>query len=109
MAKNLILSGGVAHDYTTTSPLVREILSEKGISSEISTKIDPIEDGSLNQYDMLTLNCIRWTCSQPEVPDKWRKEWTSHLSETARENLQSFLDQGKGLLALHAATICFDD
>jgi type 1 glutamine amidotransferase len=109
MAKNLILSGGVAHDYAKTSPMVQDILSEKGIESDIVTKMDLVEDGSLQQYDMLTLNCIRWTCSQPEVPEKWREEWTSYLSDSAKQNLLAFLNDGKGLLALHAATICFDD
>ena len=33
--RNLILSGGIAHDYAATSPMLASILSESGIDSEI--------------------------------------------------------------------------
>jgi uncharacterized protein len=106
MPRNLILSGGVAHDYARTSPMLADILSEVGIVSDIREDFEVVEDGTLQQYDLLTLNCVRWTCSQ--TPD-WREQWAFHLSEAARRGFLDFLSQGKGLMALHAATICFDD
>lgn len=106
MPRNLILSGGVAHDYARTSPMLAEILAEVGIVSDIHEDFAGVEDGTSQEYDLLTLNCVRWTCSQTPV---WREEWAFHLSEVARRELLRFLAGGKGLLALHAATICFDD
>ncbi len=106
MIRNLIMSGGVAHDYAGTSHILSEILARVGIESEVREDFDVFEDGSLLKFDMLTLNCVRWTCDQ--TPD-WRDEWHFELSTMARKGLLDFLAQGKGLLALHAATICFDD
>ena len=106
MSRNMILSGGVAHDYSTTSPILAEVLHESGIESEIHEDFTVLEDGSLSDFDMLTLNCVRWTCDQrPE----WQEEWHFELSSRARRELLDFFAGGKGMLALHCATICFDD
>ncbi len=109
MKRNLILSGGVAHDYARTSPMLADLLSEVGIRSEICEDVGVVEDGVLQEFDMLTLNCVWWTCRQPQVRPEWREEWAFELSEAARRGFLAFFAQGKGLLALHAATICFDD
>jgi type 1 glutamine amidotransferase len=109
MMRNLILSGGVAHDYAQTSPMLADVLVEAGIESEIHEDFCAVEDGSLLEYDLLTLNCVRWTCGQPEVNPTWREEWAFELSQDARDGFVSFFEAGKGLLALHCATICFDD
>ena len=106
MLRNLIMSGGVAHDYARTSPILSNILAEVGFGSEIYEGFDVFEDGSLLGFDMLTLNCVRWTCDQ--TPN-WRDDWHFELSGAARGGFLDFLAQGKGLLALHCATICFDD
>ena len=109
MKRNLILSGGVAHDFARTSPMLADVLGEAGIQSEIHEEFAVVEDGSILSFDMLTLNCVRWTCSQPQVIPTWREKWHFELSEEARQGFLTFLNQGKGLLALHCATICFDD
>ncbi len=104
--RNLILSGGIAHDYAATSPILAGILSEIGIASEIREEFDLVESGALSDFDLLTLNCVRWTCARnPDFRDRWGFE----LSEKARAGILGYLAQGKGLLALHCATICFDD
>ena len=83
MSRNMILSGGVAHDYSTTSPILAEVLHESGIESEIHEDFTVLEDGSLSDFDMLTLNCVRWTCDQrPE----WQEEWHFELSSRARRD-----------------------
>ncbi len=66
MKGNPILSGGVAHDSarTRTSPMLADILSEAGNCSEIHDDFDVMEDGSLQQFYLLTLNCVRWTCDR---------------------------------------------
>lgn len=107
--RNLILSGGVAHDYSRTSRILADMLMEVGIDSEIHENFLAVENGSLLEFDMLTLNCVRWTCSQPQVHPSWPEKWHFELSSAAREGFSAFLEQGKALLALHAAVICFDD
>lgn len=109
MKRNLILSGGPAHDFARTSPMLAELLRAVDIESEIHESFAAIEDGSLLEFDLLTINCIRWTCSQPQVSAEWRENWALTLSAAARDGFLRFLDAGRGLLALHGATICFDD
>ena len=109
LGRNLILSGGVAHDFARTSSMLVEVLRFCGIESDVCEDFAPVEDGRLMAYDMVTLNCARWTCSQPQVPQEWREKWAFSLSDDARKGFFAFLAEGKGMLALHAATICFDD
>jgi len=106
MVRNLILSGGVAHDYARTSAMLADVLAEVGIESAVRDDFAVVESGGLLDYDLLTLNCVWWTCDQ--TPE-WRDEWHFELSEAARHGILEFLSHGKGLLALHCATICFDD
>jgi len=109
MLRNLILSGGVAHDYATTSAMLADIVAEAGFESEIREDFDVVEDGSILAFDIVTLNCVRWTCSQKEVHPSWRAKWRFELSDAARRGFSDFLSRGKGLLAIHAAAICFDE
>ena len=109
MKRNLILSGGVAHDYAKTSLMLSGVLEGVDVQSQILEDFDSISKEMLLSFDMVTLNCVRWTCSQAQVSPDWQDKWAFTLPEAAREGLLAFLAQGKGLLALHAATICFDD
>ena len=109
MKRNLILSGGAVHDYEQTSTVLADLLSSAQIESEVCVDFGVLDEGPLMEFDMVTLNCARWTCSQPEVSPDWREDGLLELSEAARGNLVAFLSQGRGLLALHAATLCFDD
>ena len=109
MKRNLILSGGPAHDYDCTSSMLADLLDEAEIESEVHSDFSVLEEAALNSFDLITLNCARWTCSQPQVPPEWREHWAFDLPQPAREGLLAYLQQGKGLLALHAATLCFDD
>ena len=106
MIGNLILSGGVAHDFISTSSILADVLSEVGIVSEIHEDFRVVEEGAIHRFDLLTLNCVRWTCAHTP---QWKDEWGFQLSEKSKTGFLRFLEEGKGLLALHAATICFDD
>ena len=104
--RNLILSGGPAHDYARTSAMLTDILSEAGVTSEIHEDFDVVENGRIQEFDVLTLNCARTTFASQA---QWREEWGFELSGRARREIRVFLRRGKGLLALHAAALCFDD
>ena len=72
MKRNLILSGGVAHDFTKTSLMLSHVLEGVDIQSEILEDFGILEDRSLFYFDMVTLNCVRWTCSQPQISPDWQ-------------------------------------
>jgi len=102
--RNLILSGGVAHDYKTTSALLAEVLGTACIESEVTEDLNILKNPHLLDFDVLTLNCVRWSCRQ--TPD-W-KEWAFEIDSEQQVGLLNFLKAGKGLMAIHAAIINFD-
>jgi type 1 glutamine amidotransferase len=104
--KALVLSGGVAHPYRATSEQLREILSGAGIGTTVTEDLDRLASISEGEFDLLVLNCVRWTCEQTP---QWADEWRYYISQEIREGMLCHLSSGGGLLALHAATICFDD
>jgi len=108
MTRNLILSGGPAHDYSRTSAMLSSTLAEVGVRSDIHEDFGVIESGVLREFDMITMNCARWTCADVGPDHEWYS-FRFELSQEARAELLGFLGEGKGLLALHAATLCFDD
>ncbi|MBW3605886.1 MAG: ThuA domain-containing protein [Actinobacteria bacterium] len=109
-AYNLLISGGVAHDFTATSRMVADILTEVDIASEIT---DDVESGlrrlADEPVDLVTVNALRWRMEGAERYAHLSDEWGLSLSDAARAALVGHLDAGRPLLALHAAAICFDD
>jgi type 1 glutamine amidotransferase len=105
--RNLILSGGPFHNFDTTSRVVAEILALEGISSDIT---DDVETGlaAAASYDIVTLNLLRWRMLEPWF-DEERGRWAMSLSTAGRDAFEAHLARGRGLLALHTATVCFDD
>jgi hypothetical protein len=107
MARNLILSGGAFHDFTATSEALAEVLTEVGVESEITEDIA----GALAErpeVQLITVNALRCRMTDGrfrEQADRWRFE----LPAEGRTALLDHLDRGHGLLAVHAATLCFDD
>jgi len=102
--RNLILSGGVAHEYQVTSQMISEILAKGNIDSEITEDLHILESSQFLEFDLLTMNCVRWSCQQ--TPD-W-KDWAFTIVPEQEKGLLKFLGMGKGMMALHAAVINFD-
>ncbi|MEU8266901.1 ThuA domain-containing protein [Sphaerisporangium sp. NPDC049002] len=106
MATNLILSGGVAHDFPVTSGALAGVLSEVGVESEITEDIAGALGGG-RDFSLITVNALR-CCGD----GGWSVEEggsSFELPPEARAALLRHLDRGGGVLALHAAAICFDD
>ncbi len=110
MTRNLILSGGVFHPFDESSQALAQILSERGIGSEIVGDVDTaarkIQQGNL---DMLTINALRWRMQTSDKYEPYRTEWAYSAPEETRLALADFVRAGGALLALHTASICFDD
>ncbi|MFC4115932.1 ThuA domain-containing protein [Nonomuraea zeae] len=107
MARNLILSGGLFHDFAATSAALAEVLAEAGVESEITEDIA----GALSEpseVQLITVNALRWQMTQDRFADL-REEWRFGLPAEARTTILDHLDRGGGLLCMHSASICFDD
>lgn len=108
--RNLLVSGGLAHDFEVTSGRLAAALADVGIASTIDT--DPeAAFASLprDDVDLLTVNALRWRMEGVERYAPMREEWGLTLSPQARAGVEAHLAAGRPLLAVHTATICFDD
>lgn len=86
--------------------MIAAALEPAGFESEIREDFALVESVRLADFDLVTLYCTRATYRQK--PD-WTEKWGMEISESARRGFVDFLNGGKGILALHAATGCFDD
>lgn len=107
MTTALVLSGGVTHDFPALADELTTLLAEVSVVADIREDIeDALADCA--DYDLLVVNMLRWRMdSGAYLPQ--RERWGLSLSTRSRAALTDFVSGGKGLLALHAAVICFDD
>ena len=107
MTRALILSGGVTHDFPALNAEVRALLGERGITATVSEDFEGALR-HLDDVDLLVINMLRWTMQVERYADQ-RERWGLSPSPAARAAISRFVSSGGPLLALHAATICFDD
>ena len=107
--RNLLIAGGLFHPAQASVPSITRILQAQGIDTDVEEDIElacqRLADGA---YDLLTVSALRWRMADAKY-DAHRDQWALALSEHARDAIRAHLRAGKALLALHTATICFDD
>ena len=106
----VVVSGGVAHDFPATSAELVRVLGEAGIAATVTDDVEAALTGLRRSGPppLLVLNLLRWTM-QVQRYAHLRDEWSISLSAAARDALTGHVRDGGGLLALHGASICFDD
>lgn len=108
-ARNLLVSGGVAHDFTVTSQRLGDTLADVGVTSTVVSDPDAaFASLPRRDVDLLTINALRWRMEGVERYADARAEWGLSLSAAARSGVEAHLSAGRPLLAMHTATICFD-
>ena len=107
--KNLILSGGIFHDFSASSSALADVLKPLGMASRVEPDIERGLASLLDEpVELLTFNALRWEMVG-EKYDAYRDEWAMSLSPDGREAIVNHLRQGGALLGLHTASICFSD
>jgi len=105
---NLILTGGINHDFEDASKALADVLAQCGIESTIYTDfnagLDAINDGP----DLVTLFALRWRMLDDDKYIPFREEWAYEINEHHRKLLSDYVGNGGGLLGLHTTAICFD-
>lgn len=107
--RNLILSGGINHDYEDTSAALAEEFAAAGFESFIFSDMNAAFDTIRNdRYDLITMNALRWRMLDDDkyIPD--REQWAYEIGQRDRDILKAHLAAGGGLLGLHTSAICFD-
>ena len=108
MKKNLIISGGIFHPFEDTSNSLSKILSDLNYQSDI---VIDIEKGleNIDDYDLITINALRWRMLNDEKYIPYIDEWQFSLSKEGRKSLENYIRNGGALIAFHTSSICFDD
>lgn len=109
----LIVSGGIVHDFDASSAELARILAECGYRTQIREDVDEVftELGAVPDAasgPLLVMNMLRFTMELDRYAHL-REEWAISLSPEARAGLRRFIESGGRMLAMHGASICFDD
>lgn len=92
----LILSGSNNHDWSTTTPFLKNMYSETELFSvEITEKPDTLKSIDLEKYDVIVSNWNSW----PENDIRW--------DETLENGILKFINEGGGFVFFHASTSVF--
>jgi type 1 glutamine amidotransferase len=109
--RNLLLTGGHGHDFDAIAAELVALLDE--VDVETTTVTDPrVAIGLLQRegpdaFDLLTVHALRWRMAErPVEPDRATHAFA--LAPKEAQAIDAFVRAGGGLLALHAAVICFD-
>lgn len=110
MPRNLILHGGIYHAFAEGAAELAGSFAACGIHSEFETDVEAAFDRLRGgDIDMLTVYALRWRMLDHEKYAPFRAEYAMSVSAAGRAALQAFVEEGGALLALHTASICFDD
>lgn len=106
----VIVSGGVAHDFEASSAALAQVLTEASYDVEVTSDV---EAALLDLADhptppLLVLNLLRWSMNVARYAHL-RERWSLTLTPAARAAVVTHLERGGGVLAMHGASICFDD
>jgi len=106
----IVFTGGVGHPFEFSAPALGEILREVGFEPRISVDIgDIVKWMRADAQALLVVYALRWSMSQHEKYAPLRSEWAFTLPDDARRLIKDRVAAGTGLLAVHTASICFDD
>ena len=107
--QNLILVGGIFHDFQASAEALAMILAPLGIESRIEADLDAgMASLADNPVDLLTVNALRWEMIG-EKYDPYREAEAYSPPHKTRLAIEAHLQTGGALLGLHTASICFSD
>lgn len=105
--KVLLLSGGRGHPASETAPALAPILGD-----DIDVYEDlqrGLQDVAARRHDLLVVNALACTMRDGRYSDADRQRWAFHSTPEGQAALDGWVGDGRPLLALHTAVVCFDD
>ena len=112
MSRNLLLTGGPAHDFDATGETIVRLLAGQGITTTVvddpAAALDLLDDAhGATPFTLFTVHALHWRMEQPRYAHL-RAAQGFTLTTTGDATISRFVHEGGGLLALHTAVICFD-
>ena len=110
MSHVIVLAGGVphAHDFTATGEALATLFRSSGHDVDVVDHPDLAASQLTQSTDALVVCALFWTMTG-DMYDAWRPQWAYATSTDTRRRFSGFVREGGGLLAIHTASICFDD
>ena len=108
--RNLIISGGIRHDFEDNTAALAEQLAQAGFISEIETNIEKgLKRLASDPFDLVTIMTLRWPMDGDPKYAPYREKFGFSLSAQGQKYLCGFVDGGGGLFGIHTACISFSD
>ena len=102
-----MLSGGVTHDFPALSARLIAVLGEVGFDATMrEDAVNVLSDPG--DADLLVLNMLRWRMTDGPYADR-AAEFGISIDPAVQARVERWVHGGGAVLALHAASICFDD
>lgn len=110
MARQFLISGGIYHDFESSSALLVRAFRDLGFETVVFADPEAAMTAlaAAPGCDLLTINALRFTMKQHEKYAPLRAQWSFELSASGRAALEEYVRGGGALLGLHTASICFD-
>jgi uncharacterized protein len=109
MSRVVVLAGGSphAHDFAATGAALAELAAD--LCHDVASTDEPDDAVELlADADALVVDGLWWRMDGSAY-DPWRAEHAYSPPEATRAAITSYVHGGGGLLAVHTASICFDD
>lgn len=109
--RNLIITGGWAHDFAESALTLADVLSPKSPANHLIVDgIDAAIDALSNEnFDVVTVYACWFTMTDERYTAEQRAQWARTTPVQFRELMTAHVQRGGGLLVLHTGIICFTD
>lgn len=110
---NLLITGGWAHDFVHTAPVLATIIDGTDVVSVKTDVVDDLDEAAralaTRDFDVITVYACWFRMLDPRYSEENRARWSRTLTPELRAGLEEHRDSGRPLFAMHTAPICFDE
>lgn len=108
MARAIVYSDGYNHPFAESGAALCDLARDVGLAV---TPVNSIGGAlaELGPADLLIVNALRWSMTQNEKYAPDRAQWAFALPDEDMRRIENHVAAGGALLAMHTATICWDN
>ncbi len=106
--RNVMLVGGIYHPFDEYAEEITSLCTEIGVDTIVTDDVEAAI-GQLEGAALFTLYALRWRMLNHEKYIPHRPRWAFEMPQALADTLRSYVANGGPMLAMHTASICFDD